>query len=365
MGKPKSINPDIINKVIIGKNAIVHLKAFISLPRFRDSRFFVLADSNTVKHCLPVLDKTGILTEDVKIIEIPAGEASKDIDVCKSLWLALSSLGADRNSVLINLGGGVISDIAGFVASTFMRGIRFINVPTSMLAMVDASVGGKTGIDLNGIKNMVGTFHHPMKVFIYPPFLRTLPENQLRSGFAEMIKHALIADEEMWHLLKKKPYGKIRNWLPLIRQAVEIKRSAVMADPLETGIRKVLNFGHTVGHAVETCSIRNGKRGLLHGEAIAIGMICEAYLSFKIIGLAEEILDDVCSYILSAFSWRPLPGSAEELIAIMKYDKKNSNEQICFTLLAGYGQVMINQQCSDRMIYECLDFYQNLDARSK
>ena len=229
------------------------------------SRFFILEDEHTAEHCLPLVkEKLGDIT-DYDLIEINAGEESKDIDFCIGVWKLLMDFGADRKSLMINLGGGVISDLGGFAASTFKRGIDFVHVPTTLLSQVDASVGGKTGIDIDSIKNIIGTFTQPKAVFIEYNFLNSLPERQILSGLAEMLKHGLICDAAYWNQLKNSDLQKPAA--ELIYRSVEIKNEVVIEDPKETGIRKSLNFGHTVGHAVETYSLINdGENHLSHGE---------------------------------------------------------------------------------------------------
>src|ERR1700758_1124811 len=263
-------------------NTLTELADFVKKGNY--SRFFVLTDENTGKHCLPVLREHIDELDNYDIIEINAGEESKSIDFCVGVWKMLIDFGADRQSLLINLGGGVISDMGGFAASTFKRGIDFVHVPTTLLSQVDASVGGKTGIDLDNIKNIIGTFTQPKAVFIEHEFLRTLPPRQILSGLAEMLKHGLIADATYWNELK---YSDLDNpSAALVYHSIEIKNKVVIADPHEKGIRKSLNFGHTVGHAIETYSLMNDKDPLSHGEAIAVGMICEAYISHQRTGLS-------------------------------------------------------------------------------
>jgi 3-dehydroquinate synthase len=347
-------------KILTGDQALKALDKLLTGPSFNSSKKFILADNHTLLHCLPLLEsKVGALQK-ACVIEIPAGEVNKDIEVCRAVWMSLSQLEADRDSVLINLGGGVVSDIGAFVASTFMRGIRYVNVPTTLMAMVDAAIGGKTGIDLEGLKNMVGTFYLPEAVCIWPSFLNTLPKAHLHSGYAEILKHSLIADPQLWKQLQRRPFSEIVDWLPFIRKSVEIKSAIVNQDLYETGSRKVLNFGHTVGHAIESYSLQMSKKHLLHGEAIAAGMICESYLSNKMTGLSDDHLDQIAGLIHSEFPKVKLPGPEKELLQLMRSDKKNKNETIHFTLLMDIGQVMINQTCPESLIIESLRFYNSI-----
>ena len=277
------------NYPIYFNNSINELVGFIKKGNY--SRFFILTDDNTAKFCLPVIKKKVDGMDNFDIIEINAGEESKDIDFCIGVWKMLIDFGADRRSLLINLGGGVVTDLGGFVASTFKRGIDFVHVPTTLLSQVDASVGGKTGIDIDSIKNIIGTFTQPKAVFMIADFLKTLPARQILSGLAEMLKHGLIADAGYWNELKTSDLT-----IPtaeLVHRSVAIKNVIVLEDPNENGIRKALNFGHTIGHAVETYSLLNDKDHLSHGEAIAIGMICEAWLSNKKLGLTDEELAEI------------------------------------------------------------------------
>jgi len=324
------------------------------------SRFFILTDENTSEHCLPLLkDKLGN-EEDYDLIEINAGEESKDIDFCIGVWKMLIDFGADRKSLMVNLGGGVVSDLGGFAASTFKRGIDFVHVPTTLLSQVDASVGGKTGIDIDSIKNIIGTFTQPKAVFIEYDFLNTLPARQILSGLAEMLKHGLICDAAYWNKLKasdlKKPSA------DLVYRSVEIKNEVVIEDPKETGIRKSLNFGHTVGHAVETYSLLNdGDKALSHGEAIAIGMICESYLSHKKAGLSAEDLAEIVKVIRGLYPAYTIPEDIfGELYTYMQKDKKNQNGKINCTLLKQIGQYSIDHICTEDELYDSLRYYTTL-----
>jgi 3-dehydroquinate synthase len=294
------------------------------------------------------------------IIEINAGEESKDIDFCIGIWKMLIDFGADRKSLMINLGGGVISDLGGFAASTFKRGIDFVHVPTTLLSQVDASVGGKTGIDIDSIKNIIGTFTQPKAVFIAYDFLKTLPERQILSGLAEMLKHGLIVDASYWNQLKNSDLT--FPSVELIYHSIGIKNKVVIEDPKENGIRKSLNFGHTIGHAVETYSLlKNDGTALSHGEAIAIGMICESYLSHKKTGLSTAELNEIVDVITKLYPKYLLEESANaELYALMQKDKKNQNGQINCTLLTHIGQYSIDNICTEAELCESLAFYATL-----
>jgi len=351
--------------VYIGNDSVDKLNEFLSGRDY--TSVFILADENTKKHCLPKLKKEIPLH---KIIQIKSGEKSKNIRTCEKIWKELSTQNSDRKSVLVNLGGGVISDIGGFAASTYKRGIDFINIPTTLLAQADASVGGKTGIDFMNFKNQIGTFSFPKAVFVIPDFLKTLNKRELLSGFSEVIKHGLIADRDYWKKIKTplflspKERGLHAQVLPfgedlggvIISRSIEIKNKIVTADPYENGVRKILNFGHTIGHAIESASLKT-KKHLLHGEAIAIGMICEVYLSRKCKGLSSEELDEITSFIISVFNPKPVTYPVKNLIALMKQDKKNKNEEINFTLLSCIGKAEINNSCTEELIEESIKFF--------
>lgn len=323
------------------------------------AKVFVLTDRNTGEHCLPVFTKLMPTDFSYDIIEVDPGEENKNIDFCIGVWKMLLDFGAERNSLMINLGGGVVTDLGGFAASTYKRGIDFIQVPTTLLSQVDASVGGKTGIDLDAVKNIIGTFTQPQAVYIHTDFLKTLDRRQLISGFAEMIKHGFIFDAEYFHDLKAFDFDNPDS--ELIYRSVEIKNKVVTEDPKEMGLRKILNFGHTIGHAVETYSMENDADPLVHGEAIAIGMICEAYLSHLHNGLAESQLEEIVTYIRSVFPPYELKtSSVDSLTEIMKNDKKNVNGRIGFSLLSEIGKCSFNLYLEEDKIKDALTYYQSL-----
>ncbi|WP_428329322.1 3-dehydroquinate synthase [Mucilaginibacter sp.] len=351
----KTIQSD--NYPIFFDNSITELVNFVKQGNY--SRSFILTDENTGVHCLPALKEQFADMDNFDIIEINAGEESKDIDFCIGIWKMLIDFGADRKSLMINLGGGVISDMGGFAASTFKRGIDFVHVPTTLLSQVDASVGGKTGIDIDSIKNIIGTFTQPKAVFIAYDFLNTLPARQILSGLAEMLKHGLIVDKAYWEALKSSDLSKPS--VELVHWSVEIKNKVVIEDPTEKGIRKALNFGHTVGHAVETNSLINDKTPLTHGEAIAIGMICEAYLSHKKTGLSSAELEEIVKVISDLYpKYNIKESSHKALCALMLKDKKNQNGKINCTLLTRIGQCNLDNICTDAELCDSLSYYANL-----
>ncbi len=347
--------------IFIGNDIFNTIRSFLMQYDFQDQKIFVLCDKNSRRYCLPRLMSNIQLMQKVQVLEIPGGEENKNIEMCEKLWQDLSDYNSNRNSVLINLGGGVICDIGGFVASTHKRGIRFLNIPTTLLAMVDASIGGKVGVDLKGIKNQIGLFSNPQVVFVLPEFLDTLPKAHLRAGFAEVIKHSLIYEKQYWDDLTAKSYEEIQNWEEIIDWSIEIKNYFVLEDPLENGFRKVLNFGHTIGHAIETFSLQNDSEPLLHGEAIAIGLICESYISNKYSGLPKNEMDEIVHYIFSVYDQYPIrSGNFDLIIDIMRHDKKKSSDEFNFTLLTSIGNSLINQDVEMSLILESLRFYQSL-----
>jgi 3-dehydroquinate synthase len=320
------------------------------------SNIFVFADRNTAEACLPVFREMLDDFSGFDLIETDPGEENKNIDFCIGIWKTLLDFEADRKCLMINLGGGVITDMGGFVASTYKRGIDFINIPTTLLSQVDASVGGKTGIDIDNVKNMVGTFTLPQAVFIEAEFLKTVPKREMLSGFAEMIKHGLIADQNYYNELKATDYKNITT--AAIHRSVEIKNAVVTADPLEKGMRKILNFGHTIGHAVESYSLSKDKKPLTHGEAIAIGMICEAWLSHKNSMLTEGELAEISSYISSVYpAYKIKEKSFDKLLGLMQSDKKNEHGNILFSLLESIGKCTYNCRVSESDIRESMEYY--------
>ena len=325
------------------------------------SKIFLLADKHTNECCTPIV--LSVLATDIplEIIEIEAGEPHKHIDTCTQVWYALSELGADRKSLLINIGGGVVTDLGGFVASTYMRGIPFINVPTSLLAMVDASVGGKTGVDLGALKNLVGVINNPKGVLIYPDFLATLPTEELRSGMAEMFKHGLISDEGYWHKMCNLSELTEAHLGSLIYESVVIKNEVVTQDPTEKGLRKMLNYGHTLGHAIESYCLQNPNRErLLHGEAIAIGMVLATYLSVKELGFSMDKCNQVKAVLGEYFRKKEFTyEEITDICQLMRFDKKNVSGNVHFVLLEAIGKPKIDCIVPYEEIYKAFEYYLN------
>lgn len=345
-------------EVFLGEDVLSQLERDLCERDY--SRKYILVDENTIQHCLPILIASVPSLRQAEVVEIESGEEHKTIEICIRLWEVLTELRADRHSLLINLGGGVIGDMGGFVASTYKRGIDFVNVPTTLLAQVDASVGGKVGVDLRQLKNQVGVFSNPEAVYIMPGFLKTLSKRQVLAGMAEMIKHGLIADESHYRALREFDLSQIGALLPLIDTSVRIKNRIVLDDPQEKGIRKLLNFGHSIGHAIESFSMENGHKPLLHGEAVAVGMLCEAWLSAQLCDFPEEELEALAHFILPLYP--PFLFETMEqhrMIEIMRNDKKNRDDRLNFTLLSAVGVASYDHEISADRVMEALSFYQS------
>ncbi|MFA5299731.1 MAG: 3-dehydroquinate synthase, partial [Lutibacter sp.] len=277
------MQPILSNNYYVNFNEDAYQKLNIFISGYNPSIIFILVDQNTNNYCLSILLEALETVAEIEIIEIEAGEENKNLDTCTGVWNALTELGADRKSLMINLGGGVITDLGGFVASTFKRGIAFVNIPTTLLSMVDASVGGKTGVDLGVLKNQIGLFSDPEMVLIDTHYLETISDRELRSGLAEIIKYGITYDIRLWNEINNFKEINIGAISKLIHRSIEIKNEVVTKDPKEKGLRKVLNFGHTLGHAIESYFLESeDKENLTHGEAIAIGMVTEAFISQKL-----------------------------------------------------------------------------------
>lgn len=298
------------------------------------------------------------LFQSYRKLVLPSGEESKNLENVTQVWRFLSQSGADRKSLLVNVGGGMLTDLCGFAASTFKRGIRFVNVPTTLLSQVDASVGGKTGINFNGLKNEIGTFCEPIAVLISTQFLQTLDESNLRSGFAEMIKHGLIFSPGHFHELHEVDIAQpdLIALGEIIRHSVQVKEHFVLKDPKENGIRKALNFGHTIGHAIESLAMLQG-RPVLHGYAVAWGMVAELFLSGKICGFPAEYMKDTSEWIMRVYgTFNVNVQDYDSLFELMQHDKKNEDNLINFTLLKDIGQFEINRHCDRDLIFSSFDY---------
>ena len=322
--------------IYLGTDIFDQIAAFLD-EKYPDHSLVILVDDNTFENCLPLFVGKVERIADAEVIEIPSGEANKTLTNIAHIWDGLTGLGADRNTLLVNLGGGVVSDMGGFAAATYKRGIDYINIPTTLLAMVDASVGGKTGFDFNSIKNQIGVFTNPQAVFIQPVFLETLPKRQLLSGFAEMLKHGLIADENFWLQLKAVNTNDIDELAGFIPRCIEIKNTIVTEDPLDKGERQKLNFGHTIGHALESYYLETDDE-LLHGEAIAIGMVAEGFIAVEKGLLTLAALKEIEEFLTELFEVPELDADDEEsIILFIQDDKKNSRDTIYMSLIEGIG----------------------------
>jgi 3-dehydroquinate synthase len=323
-------------KVHFNSNAYKELIRYLS--KNQNSKMFIIVDENTFIDCYPIFMEQLEVEIDTEVIEIEAGEIHKNIETCSGLWNVLTELGADRKSLIVNLGGGVITDMGGFVASTYKRGISFINVPTTLLSMVDASVGGKTGVDLGVLKNQIGLFSNPEMVLIDSRYLETVSEREIKSGLAEVIKYGLVNDNKLWVQLRDSNELNINLINSMIYDSITIKNKIVIEDPKENSLRKTLNFGHTLGHAIESYFLESeDKETLTHGEAIAAGMITESYISYKILDFPLDKLTEVKQTILDIFGLIDLKSDDyKEILSLLKHDKKNINGNVNFVLLSDF-----------------------------
>ena len=328
-----------------------------ALDKCAYDKLFVLTDEHTRELCLPLVDT--YLPAGRELITIAPGDSHKNLETLAYVWKELSNRKGTRRSLMLNLGGGMVTDLGGFAAATFKRGITYINIPTTLLAMVDASAGGKTGINFNGLKNEIGAFSPARFVLLDTEFLRSLDDENIRSGYAEMLKHGLISDTEHWaELLNFDParpdYDALRS---LVSRSVSIKERIVEQDPREKGIRKALNFGHTAGHAFESLALEQG-RPRLHGYAVAWGIVCELYLSCLRTGFPKDKLRQTVQFIKETYGTFDFDCKQyDRLYEFMTHDKKNESDAVNFTLLADVGDIRINQTAGREEIFEMLDFY--------
>lgn len=351
---------------ITTKNCIIHFNEncynFVNkhIKENNFSKIFILVDENTNHYCLPYFLEKLETNLVIEIIEIESGEINKTIETCTGVWNTLSDFDADRKSLLINIGGGVITDLGGFVACTFKRGITYINVPTSLLSMVDASVGGKTGVDLGHLKNQIGVISNPDLVLIDTKFLNTLPQNQMRSGLAEMLKHGLITGHDYWDNFLDLSKLSFSDLDKLIYESVIIKRDVVEQDPYENGLRKTLNFGHTLGHAIESYFLSNPKKTtLLHGEAIVVGMILACYISSQLLDFPEETTLKIKEIFVNYYGKVNIDESEySTIMELLKFDKKNNYGNINFVLLEGIGKTKIDCLVDNQIIIDAFKFYE-------
>jgi 3-dehydroquinate synthase len=339
--------------VQINKDAAQLLGGFLKTQSF--TQVGVLVDSNTKTHCYPLVKN--ILPPHL-LIEVAPGEDFKNLTTCQEIWQQLTDLNFDRHALLIVIGGGVLGDMGGFCAATYKRGINFILMPTTLLAQVDASVGGKLGIDFNNFKNHIGVFCEPTATLISSEFLKTLPKRELRSGYGEIIKHCLIADKAMWEIIHTKTLQQ-QDWETLIAHSVKIKQAVVEEDPREKGLRKTLNFGHTLGHALETFYLTTGKR-IFHGEAIAMGMIMETYISTKKGMMSERELTEVSSYILSIYEKVTVPFDEATILGLTLQDKKNKGAKVMVAIPKTIGEAVWDVEVDEKELTAAMNYYKAL-----
>ncbi len=356
-------------KLIISND--IHQSLTQAMSEIVYDRLFILCDETTRRLCLPIIMDEGQRSKvegwrskvegwRSKVITIPAGDTNKTLESVSHVWQELQRGGATRHSLIINLGGGMVTDLGGFAASTFKRGIHFINIPTTLLAMVDASVGGKTGINFGGLKNEIGVFRNADSVILDTTFLHTLDAENMLSGYAEMLKHGLIDSEEHWAALMDCPIEAIEtiDIKALLEKSVAVKQRIVLEDPTEQGIRKALNLGHTAGHAFESFAMR--RKPVLHGYAVAWGLVVELYLSVTKAGFPTDRMRQTVSFIKEHYGKLPFTcKDYAEMVELMHHDKKNTGQTINFTLLGGIGDIRINQTATEEEIKEALDFYQD------
>jgi 3-dehydroquinate synthase len=322
------------------------------------SSIHILADMNTSELCLMLLPES--LKSRATVIVMEDGEKGKSLRSAEKIWSALLDAEADRDALLVNVGGGVVCDTGSYAASTFKRGISYINIPTSLLAMVDASIGGKTALNFGGVKNVIGTFAMPDAIILFPTFLNTLAEQEIRSGFAEMLKYGLIADRNLWQELKEVNYKEIKRTPALIERCIRIKHAIVGQDPTEKGVRRLLNFGHTAGHAFEGFS-HHSESPLSHGEAVAAGMLVGAYLSHVINGMPHADLEEIQSVILDHYpAYKITEDDYPAILQFMRQDKKNSRGNFRYVLLDRIGRAVYDVPCAEREVITGLDYYRSL-----
>ena len=341
-------------KVVISKDLQKALSEAIA--ECRHDKLFVLVDETTEQLCLPLIAGFDCMQEAQRIV-IGATDTHKTLDTLSHVWAELQRMGATRHSLLINLGGGMVTDLGGFAASTFKRGLAYINIPTTLLSMVDASVGGKTGINFGGLKNEIGVFNNANCVILDTTFLRTMDTENLLSGYAEMLKHGLISNEQTWAELLSMDLNDLDKLGDLVEKSVAVKQRIVIEDPTEHGIRKALNLGHTVGHAFESLALE--RKPILHGYAVAYGLVVELYLCCVKTGFPQDKMRQTVGFIKENYGKMPITcDDYPKLIELMHHDKKNVGTDINFTLLGGIGDIRINQTATEEEIKEALDFYQ-------
>ena len=340
--------------IIISQNISNDLKSFLNKNNF--SSTIILVDENTEKYCLPLINYEEL--KNLLILKINSGEKNKRIETVIQIWDKLISKKIDKNAIFINLGGGLISDIGNFVASTYKRGISCINIPTTLMAQVDASIGGKNGINFKEIKNIIGTINHNITIFVYPEFINSQEIKDIKSGFGEMIKHSLLVGGQIWEETKKIKNIDISKIKKLIPQNIKIKQYFVEKDPYDKKERHALNLGHTIGHALESISFES-KKTITHGEAVVNGIVVEAIISKQKKFLNKKKFDEITSYIISHYKLQKIK-SPDKILSFLKNDKKNSFGHLYFTLLKDIGQYLINVKVNEDEIKKAISEFNSL-----
>ena len=354
-----SMHPAVFDQTFFGSLAESPLSEIIR-EKFPHSKIVIMVDENTHDHCLEYLLTTFEELAEAEVMLLPAGEENKVLEVCYQVWQALSEYQIGRKDLVINLGGGVVTDMGGFIASVFKRGLEFIQIPTTLLGMVDAAIGGKTGIDLGPFKNQLGVFQQPLHVIVDPAFLGTLSEQELMNGYAEMLKHALISDKALWNELQISSVEDLQV-LDLIKRSTSIKMSIVEKDPLEQNIRKLLNFGHTLGHAIEGFLLEK-EDPIGHGHAVALGMISETYLSYKKGLLSQAEMNEIVARLIANYPITEMSNDEiEQLVQLCRNDKKNEKNKINCSLLSAIGKGEIDQFVSEAEVREAFQFLFSLN----
>jgi 3-dehydroquinate synthase len=341
--------------IYIGSSALLQFNKILNKNNYK--QFIIVCDENTFKHCLPLLIAQCPKLVKANVFEIEPGEVSKSLNIAAQFWQTLVENKIEKDALIINLGGGVVCDLGGFCAAIYKRGIDFMNVPTSLLAMADASVGSKTGIDFEGVKNILGSFYQPKAVFIEPLFLITLPNSEMKNGLTEIVKMALISDSKFWQQLNN-PQTSIDE--KLIEKAILIKSKIVIKDPYDKGIRQTLNYGHSIGHAIESLTL-NTIKPLMHGEAVLIGMIIENHISYQKKILKKEVMNEINHFLVSNFKPACIPkNNLNPILAFLINDKKNKNAKFMFSLLEKIGACKINVEVTTGEIKKALQYYEKL-----
>ena len=348
--------PDKLHRqIFFGDDALRLLEKLLS-EKYSSVQKFILTDENTSVHCLPLLQKNVPSLAGAAMLSMKSGEKNKNLNSCIEIWKQLNAGGAMRSSLVLNLGGGVLCDTGGFSSSVYLRGIDFIHIPTTLLSMADASIGGKTGIDLEGLKNRVGAFAFPQAVVTYPEFLDTLPQREINAGFAEIIKQALLCGDKLWNIVKQVEPNTKNISDDIINNTLLFKAGIVADDPYEKGRRAIFNFGHTIGHAIETCSLIHDEDSLWHGEAVAAGMICALHLCSEFENFPKQLTEEICLLIKSWFPWLKINFPDDEIVHHIKFDKKKAGKPVRFVLLKAIGEPVITEKITEENIRQAISF---------